>query len=220
MLQPSVISFLRQLQKNNNKAWFDIHRPQYENAKADFTAFTSEMIDAFSKVDNSLSHLQPRDCMFRINRDVRFSKDKRPYKNNMAAYFNKNGKKGLGAGYYLHIEPGKSFVAGGIWMPEPKVLAQIRQEIDYNYAEWKKIITNTAFKKNFPEGLSQENILSRPPKGYDESNPAIGSLKLKSFIVTRNISDEETAKKDIVKNTVKIMAAMQPLVEFINRAAE
>lgn len=136
----------------------------------------------------------------------------------MAAYFNKAGKKGLGAGYYLHIEPGKSFAAGGIWMPEPPVLASIRQEIDYSLSDWKKVIGNPAFKKMFPEGLEQNNILSRPPKGYDDSNPAIEYIKLKSFIVTRSISDEEVGKKDLAKNVAKIFAAMKPLVDFINRA--
>lgn len=218
MLQTSTLQFLKQLQKNNNKPWFDTNRAKYESAKEDFLSFTGQLIKAISAFDETISHLQPKECVFRINRDVRFSKDKRPYKNNMAAYFNKAGKKGLGAGYYLHIEPGKSFAAGGIWMPEPPVLASIRQEIDYSLSDWKKVIGNPAFKKMFPEGLEQNNILSRPPKGYDDSNPAIEYIKLKSFIVTRSISDEEVGKKDLAKNVAKIFAAMKPLVDFINRA--
>ncbi len=136
--------------------------------------------------------------MFRINRDVRFSKDKSPYKNNMAGYFNVDGKKGNGAGYYLHIEPGKSFAAGGIWMPEPKDLIKIRQEIDYSFDDWKKIITNTSFKKTFTEGIKGEALV-RPPKGYDEDNPAIQFIKQKSFIVTKSFTDARGAKQNICK---------------------
>ena len=114
MLQPSTLKFLKDLKKNNNKPWFDEHRKQYENSKADILVLTTQMINAIAIFDKPIGILQPKNCTFRINRDVRFSKNKDPYKSNMAAYFNKDGKKGIGAGYYLHIEPGKSFAAGGI----------------------------------------------------------------------------------------------------------
>lgn len=217
MLQTSTLKFLKDLRKNNNKPWFDKNRKIYDAAKDDFLVHVALVIKGIGSFDRSIAGLEAKNCIFRINRDVRFSKNKDPYKNNMAAYFNKDGKKGLGAGYYMHIEPGKSFVAGGIWMPEPPVLAGIRQEIDYNFNDWKKIVEGSAFKKMFPKGLEGES-LSRPPKNYDDNNPAIDYIKRKSFIVTCSFTDAEVQAKDFVKKVSKTFQAMKPLVDFINLA--
>ncbi len=220
MLQPSTIKFLSQLRSNNNKPWFDGHRMEYEKAKEDFLGLVEQILQRSPKFDKSLENFQPRHCMFRINRDVRFSADKKPYKNNLAAYFNKDGKKGEGAGYYLHIEPGKSFIGVGIWQPTPDVLAKIRQEIDYNLPAFNQILKNATFKKYFPGGLSIENKLSRPPKGYDDGNPAIEWLKLKSFIVTCSINDILIKEEGFPKKIVSIFSAAFPLVSFINKALD
>ena len=122
MLQSSTVRFLKDLSKNNNKPWFDANRKQYENAKTDFAGFIQTIIDKHGKKDESIAHLKAKDCMFRINRDVRFSKDKSPYKTNMGAYINRGGKKSVFAGYYFHCEPGQCFVGGGLWMPMPPEL--------------------------------------------------------------------------------------------------
>jgi uncharacterized protein (TIGR02453 family) len=219
MLQSSTLKFFKDLKKNNNKPWFDEHRKQYELAKEDFSVMTDQLIAAIAGFDAPIAHLKAKDCMFRINRDVRFSKDKRPYKNNIAAYFNRHGKKGTGAGYYLHIEPGQSFAAGGMWMPEPKDLAKIRQEIDYSLDAWKKIFANTSFKKAFAEGLTGETLV-RPPKGYEETNPAIEYLKMKSFIVTRPFTDAEVQSKTFVKEVAATFKTMKPLIDFLNAAID
>ncbi len=218
MLQPSSLKFLKDLKKNNNKPWFDKNRKQYDAAKEDFVLLVAQVIKGIGSFDPSIAGLEAKNCLFRINRDVRFSKNKDPYKNNMAAYFNKDGKKGLGAGYYMHIEPGKSFIAGGIWMPEPPVLAGIRQEIDYGFDEWKKMVESKAFKKMFPKGLEGES-LTRPPKNYDENNPAIEYIKRKSFIVTSTFTDTEIQSKGFTRELTKRFQAMKPLVDFINLAA-
>ncbi len=218
MLQPSSLKFLKDLKKNNNKPWFDKNRKQYDAAKEDFVLLVAQVIKGIGSFDPSIAGLEAKNCLFRINRDVRFSKNKDPYKNNMAAYFNKDGKKGLGAGYYMHIEPGKSFIAGGIWMPEPPVLAGIRQEIDYGFDEWKKMVESKAFKKMFPKGLEGES-LTRPPKNYDETNPAIEYIKRKSFIVTSTFTDTEIQSKGFTRELTKRFQAMKPLVDFINLAA-
>ena len=218
MLQPSTLKFLKDLEKNNNKPWFDAHRPQYETAKTDFYALVEKLIPAIAKFDAPIGQLAVKQCVFRINRDVRFSKNKAPYKNNMACYFNQAGKNGLGAGYYLHIEPGKSFAAGGIWVPEPSVLAGIRQEIDYNFTDWKKIIENKSFKKTFTEGLRSNETLVRPPKGYDENNPALEFLKMKSFIVSRPFADADLQHKNFVADVSKTFNCMKPLIDFLNAA--
>lgn len=180
---------------------------------------TEKLIAGIAAFDTPIATLKAKDCTFRINRDVRFSKDKSPYKNNIAAYFNRNGKKGSGAGYYLHIEPGNSFAAGGMWMPEPKDLAKIRQEIDYNFDDWKKMISNAAFKKTFTEGIKGDALV-RPPKGYDDTNPAIEYIKHKSFIVTRAFSDSEVLDKAFVKNATSVFKTMKPLIDFLNAAIE
>lgn len=220
MLQQSTLKFLKDLSKNNNKNWFELHRNNFETAKLDFLELITVVISGTASFDKPIGELQPKNCTFRINRDVRFSKNKAPYKNNMAGYFNKAGKKGIGAGYYLHIQPGVSFAAGGIWMPEPEVLSKIRQEIDYNLPEWKKILTNSTFKKSFTEGLQNNEKLSRPPKGYEINNPAIEFLKMKSFVVSRKFTDAEVLNKSFAGEVVKTFKTMKPMLDFFNRAID
>jgi uncharacterized protein (TIGR02453 family) len=136
MLQSSTLQFLQSLQKNNNKPWFDENRKKYESAKENFAEFVEALINGIAAFDPTIQNLTAKNCMFRINRDVRFSKDKSPYKTNMGASISKGGKKINLAGYYFHCEPGKSFAAGGFYMPMAPELAKIRQEIDYNFKEW------------------------------------------------------------------------------------
>ncbi len=216
MLQSTTLKFLKDLKKNNNKTWFEEHRKQYDFAKADFFSLVEQLIRGIAKFDKPINNLEAKNCTFRINRDVRFSKNKDPYKSNLAAYFNKDGKKGIGAGYYLHVEPGKSFAAGGIWMPEPGVLANIRQEIDYNFTDWKKILENKNFRNAFTQGVNSSDSLTRPPKGYDENNPAIEFLKMKSFIVSRPFTDIDVQNKFFAREVAKTFHTMKPMIDFLN----
>jgi uncharacterized protein (TIGR02453 family) len=220
MLQVSTIKFLKDLKKNNNKPWFEKNKSVYADAKEDFESFVAQVIEGLGKTEPDIAPLQAKDVTYRIYRDVRFSKDKTPYKTHMGAYLNKGGKKSPTAGFYLHLEPGKNMAGGGLWMPMAPELNKLRQEIDYNFEEWSGIVTNRTFKKIFPDGLEQEEILSRPPKGYDDENPAIGYLKLKSFIVTRTFTDEEVLSKSLLKELVKTFGAMREFVQFINRSLE
>ncbi len=220
MLQSSTLKFLKDLKKNNNKPWFDENRKQYESAKADFYLAVDKLIEGIAKFDEPIGTLKAKDCAFRINRDVRFSKDKSPYKTNMGASITQGGKKINGAGYYFHCEPGQSFAAGGFYMPEAPQLAKIRQEIDYNFDEWKKIVESKTFKKYFTNGIEGIETLSRPPKGYDENNPAIEFLKMKGFIISRPFSDAELQDKNIQKEIIKTFEAMKPLIDFLNKAVE
>ena len=220
MLQLNTIQFLKDLQKNNNKPWFDTNRSKYEAAKTDIRDMVAALIPAIAKFDPPIADLTVNDCTFRINRDVRFSKDKRPYKNNMAAYFSRGGKKASVAGYYFHCEPGKSYAAGGFYSPMPPQLAKIRQEIDYGFDEWKKIIHNKTFSKFFPEGVNGMEVLVRPPKGYDESNPAIEYLKMKHFIVSKPFTDAALQSKTLVKDVARVFETMKPMLDFLNKAVE
>jgi len=222
MLANSTLKFLINLKKNNSKEWFDANRKTYEIAKADFTELVNSILHSYSKKDSALAMLTNKDCMFRINRDVRFSKNKAPYKSNMAAYFVKGGKKSTLAGYYFHCEPGgKSFVGGGLYGGETDQIKKVRQEIDYNWEEFHKIINNKKFKQLFGK-LSNEmaNSLVREPKGYEKDNPAIEYLKMKSWVSSVPISDAELVDKNLVKKIADAFATQKPLLDFLNRALE
>ncbi len=218
MIQKATIDFLKALDKNNNKPWFDEKRDLYEAAKENIQDLTGKLIPAIAEFDDAIGSLQIKDCTFRINRDVRFSKNKTPYKTNMAAYFSRGGKKANVAGYYFNCEPGKSFAAGGFYSPMPIELGKIRQEIDYNVDEWNKILGNKVFKRNFPDGIDGIATLIRPPKGYTEDNPAITYLKMKHFIASKSFTDEELNSKTLVKDIANVFAAIKPLVDFLNRS--
>lgn len=219
MLQPSTLKFLKELKKNNNKPWFDANRKKYEEAKVDFISFVDNTIAAITKFDPSVSGIKAKECIFRINRDIRFSKDKSPYKSNMGAYINPGGKKINTPGYYFHCEPGQSFAAGGLYLPVPEDLAKVRQEIDYNFDEWKKIVNDKIFKKYFTK-VDGIEVLSRPPKGYAEDNPAIDYLKMKSFIVSRPLTDAELTGKSLVKEVTKTFSTMKPMLDYLNHALQ
>lgn len=219
MIQPSTLKFLKDLKKNNNKPWFDKNRKAYEEAKADFTAFIQKVIDQHGKSDPTIKSVVAKNCMFRINRDIRFSKDKSPYKTNMGAYINRGGKKSLFGGYYFHCQPGRCFTGGGLWMPMPPELNKIRQEIDYNFTEFKRIIGSKKFKSVYGDlSRDAEYVLTRVPKGYEPNNPAAEYLKLKSFVALVTLKDSDLVSKDLVKKTATAFDALQPLIEFINES--
>ena len=222
MLHAATLRFLKELKKNNNKPWFDEHRKEYEAAKADFNTFIQIVIDKHSKNDSTINNLAAKDCLFRINRDIRFSKDKSPYKTNFGASINKGGKKAFStAGYYFHLEPGQGFAGGGIYQPMPEELKKVRQEIDYNFADFKKIIGSRKFKTVYGDlDKSAEFLLTRVPKGYEADNPAADYLKLKSFIAMVSMKDADLTSKDLVKKTITAFETLQPLINFINEAVD
>ena len=221
MFQSSTVSFLKELKKNNNKPWFDNHREKYLSAKVDFENFIEKLLAATSAFDNDLKELPVKNCTFRINRDIRFSKDKTPYKINLGASLNRGGKKSIFAGYYFHLEPGgKSFAGGGLWMPGSHELKKLRQEIDYCFPEFKKIINSVAFKSQYPGLEMNEGQLVNVPKGYDKENPAASFLKLKSFVATKNIHDALLTSSDLTNEVVRAFKALMPLVTFMNRSME
>ena len=219
MLEPQTLTFLKQLKKNNNKPWFDAQRPKYEAARIDFQNFIQLVIDRLQQSDTTITGTVARECLFRINRDIRFSNDKTPYKSNFGASIKQGGRKSGLAGYYFHLEPGNSFVGGGLWMPDAPIVKAMRQEIDYNWEAFAGIIQNKDFKKIYGDLYKGDEIrLSTVPKGYERDNPAIEYLKLKSFIAETRIPDEELTTALLHKKTVAAFEAIQPLLQFINRA--
>lgn len=221
MLQPSTLKFLSNLSKNNNKPWFDAHRKQYEAAKADFGLFIQSVIDKLGKQDETIRELSAKNCLFRINRDIRFSKDKTPYKTNLGASINRGGRKSIYAGYYFHCEPGQSFVGGGIWMPMPEETKKVRQEIDYCFDEFKKIIGSRKFKSVYGDLYKNSEVsLSRVPQGFEKDNPAADYLKLKSWIAMQSLKDTDLTSKELVKKSLIAFETLQPVIAFINRSLE
>jgi len=216
MLQKSTLQFLKDLKEHNTKDWMDEHRKAYDAARQDYESFVAELISLLAKYEPAIGDLTPKQCTFRINRDIRFSQDKSPYKTNFGAAFSRQGKKLPDAGYYFHLEPGHSFVGGGIWMPETALLKKIRQEIDYNFEEFKGIVTAPGFKKTF--GAIDGEKLKKAPQGYDESNPAIEYLKLKSFTVGAAVPDKDLTSASLLKTCDKVFGAMKPFIDFLNQA--
>jgi uncharacterized protein (TIGR02453 family) len=219
MITKPTLDFLKSLKKNNNKDWFDKNKNRYLTAKDNVAELIDALLNDLCKMEKGLAGLASKDCMFRIYRDVRFSKDKIPYKVNMGASINVGGKKAMNAGYYLHIEPGESFLAGGIWMPPADLLKKIRQEIDYNGKNLKKILASPAFKKYYG-GLDQAYALKTTPKGYDKTHPDIDILKLNSYIVWHQYTDKEVMNKNFKNELLKGAKVMKPFIDFLNQALD
>ena len=215
----SILPFLNDLKINNSREWLELNKPVYLQVKQEFVSFIQQLIQESIKFDPLLIDTDATKSVFRLNRDIRFSKDKTPYKTNFGASINPGGKKSMIPGYYIHIEPGNSFLAAGSYMPVSIYLLQIRQEIDYNLNEFKSIVTNKLFINEFGS-LSSEDALKKIPKGYDKENPAAEFLKMKHFIVTKNLSDEQIIQPDFYKSISKSFAAALELNRFLRRVKE
>jgi len=220
MQNEKIFSFLKALKKNNNREWFEKNKHKYLDAKAEFEFLVHDLIKGISKFDKKINpDTEAKDCVFRIYKDVRFSKDKTPYKTHFGAYFSPGGRKSSEAGYYFHLEPGSVFLAGGNWQPEPAQLNAIRQEIDYNGGKLTSILNSKNFKKYF-NGLSEEDKLKTVPKGFDKDHKHLEFLKLKSFIAYSKFTDKKVAAKDFDKQVCDGYKAMYPFIAFLREAAD
>lgn len=221
MLTKESLQFLDDLKINNNRDWFQENKKRYEIFKKDYHQLVSDFLDAMKPLDPSLELLEVKNCTFRINRDIRFSKDKSPYKAHLGVWLS-GGTKGLNrAGYYVHIEKGASFIAGGFYSPESEDLKKVRKEIAFFYEDLEAILEDKNFKKEFGSlDVNENNSLKNPPRGYEKDHPAIDFLKLKSFTATQKYDISEVTKKDFVAKMSKKLIALKPLNEFINRALE
>lgn len=216
-LNPKTFRFLSQLKKNNNREWFEKHRDEYETLNENWNEFVGALIKSLSQKDKRLIGLEPKQCVFRIYRDVRFSKDKTPYKAHFSAVIAKGGRKSPLPGFYVHIESGENWVGGGMWRPEAPLLKKVRQEIDYNWKEYKKIVSTKSFKDTFEEYEDKMTLL---PKGYSKDNPAAEVLKNKSFVYGTSFSDKEVMSLNFIKDLQKTYVAMLPFYNFLYRATE
>ena len=213
-IEASTLHFLKNLSKNNNREWFTENKDQYIAAQQNVLNMVENLIEKIGAFDEEIMKIDAKKSLYRIYRDVRFSKDKSPYKTNFGAGLGM-GKGNKISGYYLHIEPGKSFLAGGVYQPEPSVLKEIRKEISMNAKEFQEILQQDDFRNNF-RGLSVEGKLQRVPNGFEKDDPMAEFLKLKNLIVVHPISDDALMEENATNNMAKIFQSMKPLNDFLS----
>nr|WP_319510929.1 DUF2461 domain-containing protein [uncultured Draconibacterium sp.] len=211
-----VLGFLKQLAENNNREWFNDNRKWYEESKEKVIFLTDVLINEIGEFDPAVRGLLPKDCVFRIFRDVRFSKDKRPYKTNFGSFVCKGGRKSMNPGYYFHLEPGGCFVAGGIYMPPSPVLKSIRNYVANHGDELLDIINEPDFKKEFPEMFDDK--LKLAPKGFAKDHEHIELLKYKSFIYSKTLGENEVTGDNYIKQLVKFYEQLYPLNVYLYEA--
>ena len=217
MITKDALQFIADLKANNATEWMHANKKRYENYKKDYHSFIASLLSELKPVDKSLEPLEVKNCTFRINRDIRFSKDKTPYKTHISAWFSTNKNSKNSPGYYIHTEDGSGFLAGGLYNPEPLELKKIRKEIEFFHEELVAILNDKNFKKEFGS-LSRENELKNAPKDIDPNHPAIELLKLKSFTASKIIDISDITHADFSKKTVQKLAILKPLNDFLSRA--
>lgn len=212
-----VLHFLSALAENNNRDWFTANKPMYEAAKKETEAFVNQVIPAIASVDETIKFVAAKDCMFRIFRDVRFSHDKSPYKTNMGAWITANGRKSSGPGYYLHLQPGGSFLSGGVYMPEPDRLKKIRSEMYYNYTEISSILNDPTLRK-FAQGFDDMDRMKLPPREFPKDFEGIELLKNRHFVVTHPLDDGVIQGNRLLETVTEVFKAYVPLNNFLRKA--
>lgn len=216
-ISKDTLTFLKNLDKNNNREWFQANKNKFDAAQDNLIAFTGQLIGEAGKFDDAVAGLDPKTCVFRIYRDVRFSKDKSPYKTNLGAYISPGGRKSMQPGYYFHLQPGHSFIAGGKHMPDGPELLKIRTAIAKNTAEFLKIVEKKSYRDQFGE-LRGEKLKSAP-KGFDPDHKAVEYLKLKEFMAFVELNDDKLlTSPEFPKMLGRIMKEMYPLVAFLRKA--
>lgn len=201
MIKQTSLNFLKELKKNNSKEWFEQNKIIYQDYKDDIISFTESLLTELAKIDLSIANadLVPKKCLTRVNRDLRFSKDKTPYKNYVLVVLNKNARHGNTAGYFIHIEPGNIMVGGGIWQTTPEYLKKIRKEISYSFEEINEIILSKQFQDRFPSGIQGESKLKKFNDLSEKREEVIELLKMKGFCTKELISDKVLTSKDAIK---------------------
>lgn len=210
------LEFLKQLKTNNNRDWFDKNRTLYQEAKNEFEKFVEFLIPLVKSVDKNIDVLNAKECVFRIFRDVRFSKNKLPYKTNFGAFISKGGRKSPFAGFYIHIEPGGSFVGGGVYAPQAEYLKAIRTEIFEKTEEYKSIVNNDDFKKYFVEIYGEK--LKTSPRGFSKNFPDIDLLRNKNYAVVYKVNDSFWVSSKLLENLLEIFNIQFAFIEFLNKA--
>ena len=209
-----ILYFLRQLCVNNNREWFDANRSLYKEQKESFEDIVTRLITKISEFDSSVSHITAKDCTYRINRDTRFSNDKTPYKNHFGAFISPGGKKLYTAGYYIHIEPDSSIIAGGMYMPPSDILLKLRTAIYERPKEFVAIVENPLFIETFGS-IDGEKLISAP-RGFSKDFEQLELIKFKSYTVSTSVSDDILENGDVESLAIDIFKKMNAFNVFIN----
>ena len=213
----ALVQFLAELEQNNNKTWFEANKSRYTALRADFADLVDEIIFGVATFDPRLAGVAAKDCMFRIYRDVRFSKDKSPYKPYFSAALSETGRRGHSPAYYFQVDhEGKLFIAGGVWMPETERLNRIRAYIATFPRRLQDVLDDPTFRATF-ETLDGPR-LTRPPKGYDETTPLLEMVKLKSFTVGREVDARTLNDETAAPLIVDTFRAMYPFIAWLRDA--
>lgn len=213
-----VLEFLTDLSANNNREWYYANKDRYNESREKILFLTEVLINEIRKFDREIPALDPKDCVFRIFRDVRFSNDKRPYKTNFGAFISKGGRKGLFSGYYFHVDPEGSFAGGGVYMPAAEPLKAIRGYMAEHGAEFLEIINDDNFKATYPEMFDDQ--LKTAPKGFPKDHEFIDLLKYKSFVFSHSLSNSDLMKDNLIEQIVRSFQKLHPVNAFLNEAIE
>ena len=213
-----VLAFLNQLNENNNRDWFNAHKSEFQAAKAEFEELLTGIIAGLGRLDPRIAGIKPADAVFRIYRDTRFATDKTPYKNNFGAHFSRGGKNSGEPGYYFHVQPGESFLSGGIYMPDGEKLKKIRKEIYLFPEDFTALIGEPAFARSFT--FFEDDKLKRPPLGFDPAFPLIEYLKHKHFCPWYPLTDQMLTAGGLQSKALEIYGLMKPFNDFIYRALD
>lgn len=213
----TVLNFIKELTENNNRDWFNANKGLYQESLEIFREFAGRLITGISAFDPSVGNLDPKDTIFRIYKDVRFSKDKLPYKTQFGCWMAKGGRKSTDAGYYFHLEPGKSFMAAGVWMPPKEQLNLIRQEIMYQPESYLELVKRLSMENYYERG-GKEDMLKKGPAGFPKDFKYMEELKYKHYIWSRSYSDSAIQGKEFAPEVVKDYEGLFPLVSYLNQA--
>ena len=216
MIEKSTLDFLKKLKKNNDRTWFNDHKDEYVDALANFTDLVAILLHNISGFDESLIGVQPKECLFRIYRDVRFSKDKSPYKTWLSASMKGGGKNEIFPGYYIHLEPGNTYLGGGIWHPPKETLQNIREYFVDHHTEFEKIVFGKTYKNHFGEMGGEQ--LKTAPKGYPKDHPQIRWLRYKDFLAGCSKNDVDMTSEKIIPGFTEDYKAMFPFINFLRKA--
>ncbi|KAL4936743.1 hypothetical protein BDV06DRAFT_86459 [Aspergillus oleicola] len=229
-LHPNTLLFLTDLANNNERQWLKAHDPDYRTSKMDWETFVEALTEKITEKDSTIPELPAKDLVFRIHRDIRFSKNPTPYKTHFSAAWSRTGKKGPYAAYYVHCQPGASFVGSGLWNPEADKLALLREDVDGNSQGLKAVLREEGMRREFFGGIpddddeavkafvshNSESALKTRPKGYDYDNENIQLLRLRSYTIGKRVPDADLLSPNAQEKIATLIGIMEPFVTYLN----